>query len=379
MEDITDKIDEKKLKCWKLVDVFGAELDKVLEKNSAGKSEDNPNRKLKCRDYFRAVLFASFNPVVDTMRGICHASKLQKVQEQVCSRKISLGSFSEAQHVFDPELLNMVMKELASHSKYTFGDKRIREAIGDLIAIDGSLLPALPRMYWALWQNDKNRAAKVHLKFSVLRQVPIEAPITEGKRCERKVLSDMIRKGEFYVGDRYYGLKYGYFKELSDAGASYAIRVRNNPQKEILEEYELSEKDKEAGVISDQLVRLGGKDSEHEAVRLVTIKTFDDKKILVVTSEAQVDLAAELVSIIYSYRWQIELFFKWIKCILGCRHLIAESPEGVAIQIYSNLIAAILLFRFTGKKPSKRDMETIQWYFCGMASFDELKTMLKIG
>ena len=379
MEDITNKIDDKKLSCWKLVNDFRAELDKVLETNSAGKSEDNSNRKLKCRDYFSAVLFASFNPVVDTMRGICHASKLKKVQEQVCTRKISLGSFSEAQQVFDPELLNMVMKELASHSKYTFGDKRIRDAVGDLIAIDGSLLPALPRMYWALWQSEKSKAAKVHLKFSVLRQTPIEAPITDGKKCERKVLRDMFKKGEFYVGDRYYGLEYGYFKELEDAGASYAIRIRNNPIKEVLEEYKLSEADKAAGVINDQLVRLGDKKAEHKAIRLVTINAFDDKKILVVTSEPQGKLAAELVSIIYSYRWQIELFFKWIKCILGCRHLMAESPQGVAIQIYCNLIAAILLFRLTGKKPTKRDMETIQWYFCGMASIDEMKAMLKIG
>jgi len=378
MKDLTDIITEKKLQCWKLIDVFGNALDKASKKHAPGKSETNGNRLLKSEDYFKAILFTAFNPVVDTMRGICHASKLKKVQERVCSRKISLGSFSEAQQAFDPELLNMVMQELASHSKYTFGDKRVRDAIGDLIAIDGSLLPALPRMYWALWQNENNKAAKVHLKFSVLRQVPVEAPVTEGKRCERKVLRSMLKKGEFYVGDRYYGLEYGFFRELSDAGASYAMRIRNKPRKEILKEYELAEADEDAGVISDQLVRLGDKDAEHDAVRLVTVKTFDDKTILIVTSESQEDLPAELVSIIYSYRWQIELFFKWIKCILGCRHLIAESPEGVAIQIYCNLIAAILLFRATGKKPTKRDMETIQWYFCGLASIDELKSMLKI-
>ena len=96
------------------------------------------------------------------------------------------------------------------------------------------------------------------------------------------------------------------------------------------------------------------------------------------TSEPQEKLAAELVSIIYSYRWQIETFFKWIKCILGCRHLLAESQDGVAIQIYATLIAAILLFRLTEKRPTKRDMETIRWYFSGLASIDELETILKI-
>jgi len=378
MNNLDKTIDENKLQSWGLLNEFRKKLEKELSRNSPGTSEDNPNRQLKCLDYFSSVLFIMFNPVVDTMRGMCHASQLEKVQQRVCTRKMSIGSFSEAQHVFDPEIMNNVMKELGSNSKYTFGDKRIKDAIGDLIAIDGSLLPALPRMYWALWQDDKHRAAKVHLKFSVLRQTPIEAPVTEGKKCERKVLRSMIRPGEFYTGDRYYGLEYGFFKEITDNGASYAIRIRNKPRKEVLETYELTEADKNVGVVSDELVKLGGKDSEHEAIRLVTINAFDGKQILVVTSEPQDKLAAELVSIIYSYRWQIETFFKWIKCILGCRHLLAESPDGVAIQIYATLIAAILLFRLTEKKPTKRDMETIRWYFSGLASIDELETILKI-
>jgi hypothetical protein len=378
MNKLDKTISEDKLQAWGLLNEFRNKLEKELSRKSGGKSEENPNRQLKCLDYFSSVLFIMFNPVVDTMRGMCHASQLEKVQERVCTRKMSLGSFSEAQHVFDPEIMNNVMKELASNSKYTFGDKRIKDAVGDLIAIDGSLLPALPRMYWALWQDDKHRAAKVHLKFSVLRQIPVEAPVTSGKKCERKVLRTMIRPGEFYVGDRYYGLEYGFFKEITDNGASYAIRIRNNPRKKILKTYDLTQADKDAGVVSDQLVKLGGKDSEHEAIRLVTINAFDGKKILVVTSEPQEKLAAELVSIIYSYRWQIETFFKWIKCILGCRHLLAESQDGVAIQIYATLIAAILLFRLTEKRPTKRDMETIRWYFSGLASIDELETILKI-
>ena len=73
---------------------------------------------------------------------------------------------------------------------------------------------------------------------------------------------------------------------------------------------------------------------------------------------------------------EIETFFKWIKCILGCRHLLAQSPQGVAIQIYCALIAAMLLMSFTGKRPNKRQMERIQWYLCGVASLSELIEVL---
>jgi len=66
----------------------------------------------------------------------------------------------------------------------------------------------------------------------------------------------------------------------------------------------------------------------------------EEGELLLVTSQPPGELAAELVGLIYSYRWRIELFFKWLKCILGCRHWLAESAQGVALQIYCALIAA---------------------------------------
>jgi IS4 transposase len=78
------------------------------------------------------------------------------------------------------------------------------------------------------------------------------------------------------------------------------------------------------------------------------------------------------VALLYKQRWQIELFFRWVKCILGCRHWLAESPQGVAIQIYLALIAALLLQLYTGQAPNRRMMELIQFYLLGVASLEEL-------
>ena len=73
----------------------------------------------------------------------------------------------------------------------------------------------------------------------------------------------------------------------------------------------------------------------------------------------------------------MELFFRWIKCILGNRHGLAESPRGVAIQIYLALIASLLLQKSIGQRPNKRMFEAIQLYLMGMATLDELEAAIE--
>ena len=72
------------------------------------------------------------------------------------------------------------------------------------------------------------------------------------------------------------------------------------------------------------------------------------------------------------YEWYTELFFRWFKCILGCRHLVATSLNGVAIQLYLALIASLLISVWVGKKPTKRTLEMLQFYFMGWATEEEL-------
>jgi hypothetical protein len=367
-------IDEKKLSSWKLLDNFRQRLAKVQA--AFPKSEKRPGgpvRLLLEKDYFSLMLFGLLNPVLDSMRGLCAASHLPRVQDEVCSRPVSLGSFSEAQGVFDPELLKQVFLELAGEIPTSWGDARLAHLADKLKLVDGTLLPALPRMQWALWLNDKNRAAKLHLKFTVLRQAPCDALITHGNSCERKALRQLMQKGETIVGDRYYGLEYGFFNELRQKGVSHVIRIRNNPRMEIVAELPLTEADQAVGVTWQGMVKLGDK-WQGAPIRVVKVKV-DDKELLIATD---LEIEAELIALIYRYRWQIELFFKWMKSILGNRHLMAESPEGVAIQTYSALIAALMLQLLTGKRPTKRAMELIRFYMMGYATLEEVMVLLGI-
>jgi len=369
-----EKIDEMKLSSWKLLDDFRRRLAKVRESQPGRERETRPGgpeRLLLEEDYFSLMLFGLLNPVIDSMRGLCAASHLKRVQNDVCGRKVSLGSFSEAQGVFDPELLRQVFLDLSGEVPVSWGDARLAHLADRLKLVDGTLLPALPRMHWALWLNDQNRAAKLHLKFSVLRQAASDALVTTGNSCERKALRQFVNKGETIVGDRYYGLEYGFFEELRRLGVSFVFRIRNKPRMEIVEELPLAEADRSAGVTWQGMVRLGDK-WQGEPIRVVKVEV-DGKELLLATD---LEIEAELIALIYRYRWQIELFFKWLKSILGCRHLMAESPEGVAIQIYSALIAALMLQLLTGKRPGKRAMELIRFYLMGHAELEEILALL---
>ena len=367
-----DKIDEKQLSSWKLLDDSRARLAKAQAKApKVAKKPGGPERKLLDSDYFSHLLFGLLNPVVDSMRGLCAASHLKRVQMDVCTRPVSLGSFSEAQGVFDPELLKQVFLQLAGEIPTSWGDARLAHLADKLKLVDGTLLPALPRMHWALWLNDQNRAAKLHLKFTVLRQAPSDALITHGNACERKALRQFMQKGETIVGDRYYGLDYGFLEELRRLGISLVFRIRNKPRMEIVEELPLTAADRAAGVTWQGMVNLGDK-WKGEPIRVVKVEV-DGKELLLATD---LEIEAELIALIYRYRWQIELFFKWMKSILGNRHLMAESPEGVAIQTYSALIAALMLQLLTGKRPAKRAMELIRFYLMGHAELEEVITLL---
>lgn len=366
-------IDQKKLSSWKLLDDFRRRLAKVSgdPPPSPDQGSGGPERLLLAEDYFSLMLFGLFNPVLDSMRGLCAASHLDRVQKEVCGRAVSLGSFSEAQAVFDPELLRGVFLDLSGEIQTSWGDARLAPLAERLKLVDGTLLPALPRMHWALWLNDQNRAAKLHLKFSVLRQGACDAIVTTGNSCERKALRAFAKEGEIIVGDRYYGLEYGFFGELIAMGVSMVFRIRTQPRMEVIKELPLAEADRAAGVTWQAMVKLGDK-WEGDPIRVVRVEV--DGKVLLLATD--LDIEAELIALIYRYRWQIELFFKWVKSILGCRHLMAESPKGVAIQIYSALIAALMLQLFIGKRPGKRAMEMLRFYMMGYADLDEIMAFL---
>ena len=338
------------------------------------------NRQIFFDQYVSLVLLYFFNPIITSLRSLQQATGLDKVQKRLGIRRTSLGSLSEATGVFDAEPLRHIVHELAERA-LPLEHGRDAEALRGLTAVDGTVLPALPQMAWALWMDDQHRAAKLHLHFEVLKNAPVDATLTPAACSEPEQLRMMLQAGRLYVMDRGYA-SYQLFSHILAAGSSLVARVKDNTAFTAAEERALSKAAQDAGVIRDVVVAKLGTDHHknylRQSVRLVIVRRAKPDRTLeelwLVTD--RLDLPAELVALAYRYRWSIELFFRWFKCILGCRHLLASDANGVAIQVYAALIASLLIVLWTGRKPTKRTWEMIRFYLTGWASLEELEAHL---
>jgi hypothetical protein len=372
---ISDK-DLKGLKYFKLLGSLVERLhDNATSRDRAG------NRSLFYDQYACLLLLFFFNPIVKSLRGIQKASTLDKVQRLFGCERVSLGSLSEASRVFDPELLHAIIGNIATRSLPLVQGKEA-EALRGLTAVDGSLLPALPKMAWALWLDPQHRAAKMHVHFDVLKGVPVETTVTAANDSETEQLRATLQARRLYAIDRGYA-DYQLFQDICDAGSDFIGRIRANAVWTVVEECPLSAEAKAAGVRSDRVVWLGGPQSGSafkQPVRVLEVDTgkkdAHGRPEILLLATSRLDLAAELVALGYRFRWTVELFFRWLKCILGCRHLLANSREGVTIQVYLAIIASLLISLWVGRKPTVRTLEMIQFYFTGWATEAELTAHL---
>lgn len=338
------------------------------------------NREIFFDQYVSLVLLYFFNPILTSLRSLQQATGLEKVQKRLGIQRTSLGSLSEATGVFEAEHLRHIVHELAERT-LPMEHGRNAEALRGLTAVDGTVLPALPQMAWALWMDDRHRAAKLHLHFEVLKNAPVDATLTPAACSEPEQLRAMLQSGRLYVIDRGYA-NYQLFRDIVDARSSFVARVKDNTVFTVAEERSLSKTARDAGVMRDVVVAKLGTDHHknylRQPVRLVIVRRAKPdgalEELWLVTD--RLDLLPELVALAYRYRWTIELFFRWFKCILGCRHLLATDANGVAIQVYAALIASLLIVLWTGRKPTKRTWEMVQFYLMGWASVEELETHL---
>jgi len=373
-------IREKDLQGLKYFKILGPLLERLHDNATA--RDRAGNRRLFYDQYACLLLLFFFNPVVKSLRGIQQASALDKVQRLFGCDRVSRGSLSEASRVFDPELLHNIIGDIAAQTLPLVHGKEA-EALRGLTAVDGSLLPALPKMAWALWRDPQHRAAKMHVHFDVLKAVPTDVSITTGNDSERDELRVRLQSGGFYVIDRGYR-GWTFFEEIVDADASFVGRVQDNTVIHAAEERLLTAAARAAGVVRDVVIEQTGNERHQtelrHPLRLVVVDTgkrlLNGQPDLLVLCTNRLDLPAEMVALAYKHRWAIELFFRWLKCMLGCRHLLANSRAGVTIQIYLAIIASLLISLWVGRKPTVRTLEMIQFHLIGWATDEELMTHL---
>lgn len=358
------------------------------ERDSAG------NRDLHMDEYCLLVLLFLFNPICSSLRAIQQASELKKVQRKLGCPRASLGSLSESVDVFDPERLKEIIGELGEQLAPVAKDSRLKDVKQAITLVDGSLLKVLPWLSQSMLQKSTDtHKVRLHTHFEVDRYVPTRIDVTggvpRGKDDERAVMRNSIQPDRLYVMDRGYAM-YELFNDVVAAGSSYVCRIRDNSSCDVVEKRPLSHEDLEADILED-VVGTFGQTSKEElrpdyAIRMVTIKTTPHVKrgkyrggstgpgsdgILRIATNL-LDLPAWVIALIYRYRWTIEVFFRFFKHVLGCRHLLSTKAEGIEIQTYMAIIACMLISLCTGRKPTLRTYEMICYYFIGWASEDEL-------
>ena len=165
---------EKDLRSLKMMSRFREVLDQAILQSQAPihRSFADPKRRLQIGDYLSLFLLGLANPVARTVRGIVQASGLPGVQEKMGVPKVSLGSFSETQHLIEPALLEALFASLSGElpdlSALPPGLRTER-----WMARERSLFPALPRMAWARYGGGRegfvNNAVRLHVSFDLLR------------------------------------------------------------------------------------------------------------------------------------------------------------------------------------------------------------------
>jgi hypothetical protein len=380
-----DNIKASDLERFKLFKKINALLSRLHA--TACERDRAHNRELHMDQYMALLLLYMFNPICVSLRALQQASTLKKVQRVLHVPRASLGSLSEAARVFDADLLKGIVEELALELRPLPHDPRLDDIQRILTLVDGTVLAALPKMLWAVWQS-KHNALKAHVQFELLKGVPISGPITEANADEREVLGANLQPGRAYVTDRGYA-KYKLLQDIVDIGSSFVCRIRDNAVVEVVQERELSQEALDAGVVRDAVVWLGEKAKRgdlRQPVRIVQIactphiKTHKNGRggpqqgdtILIATD--MLDLPAEVVALVYQCRWEIEIFFRTFKHLLGCRHLLSQCENGIRLQMYAAIIACMLIAIYTGRKPNVRTYEMLTWYFMGWADEEEMES-----
>jgi hypothetical protein len=344
------------------------------------------------------LLLHFFNPMVDSLRAVQRASDLPKVRKKLGCSRYSLGSLSEAMRVFDPHLLKEIVDRLGHDAPRVGFDPRLANVPRELKAVDGTLLCALPHLAAAAMLTKRNGKSgsfwRIHAQFDIGRNIPTKINVTGGKNAgeqsERAVLRQHLEPGRCYILDRGYA-QWTLFNEIHAIDSNYVCRLRNDTKVRERKTLLLSHEAIAAGVINDAIVQLGTDGHKQtladHPLRLITLRVEAHEKRSRRTGKTEIrdelfivtdllDVPAEMVALIYRYRWQIELFFRFFKQLLGCRHLLSQSENGIAIQTYCAIIACLLLSIYTGRKPTKATLEIVSWYLLGWATEADLEKHL---
>jgi hypothetical protein len=299
-------------------------------------------RGFSCWTQFIAMLFCQLGQA-HSLREICGGlsaseGKLKHLGVDSAPRRSTLAYANEHRPW---QLFRAVFEQLMERCQQAArAEKRRFKFKNPVLSIDATVIPlALSMFDWAHWQREKG-AAKLHLVLDHQGLMPRFAVITEGKGSDLVAARKMkFAAGTILVFDRAYA-DYQWFERLTSEGVFFVIRLRTSAVVEVLKELPVP-----AGgrILRVQEVRMG---SQHARMRhsLRLIESLDPttgKSVVLLTNNFK--LAASTLAQVYRDRWEIEVFFRALKQNLRVKTFVGTSANAVHIQIWTALIAILLL------------------------------------
>jgi hypothetical protein len=297
------------------------------------------NEELTWSDFTRMLVYFFTN---DRTSGNELIVALQSADPELGLPKTSRRALSEGFWRFSPKLLQQVLTTYLTTAMYP----AIPELsfIGPTYAVDGSLFPLIQSIYWPKTR-DVVKNVKLHLKFSLTNAIAVDFVLDDEHSSERTAFRSLIQPGQTYVLDRGY-MEYQLVQDVDDRAAGVVVRAYNNIEVETIEELPVILPDavkSQWNQMCDRIVRAKDPEYAHICFRLVEC-TVGTTTYRLITNLYQ--LTTFQVILLYAYRWQIELIFRYLKHTMHSVHIITQHPIGMHNFFYALLLTALLHLRF---------------------------------
>jgi DDE family transposase len=343
------------------------------------------NRTLHLHPLIVTLVSSFYDPLIRSLRMIEARPLIEPITGRAVQR-MARSTTSDALRTFDPQLLRGIINHLRRQiPALRKADPRLEGIVKKIVAADGSYFSTFGDVAWALHHTKTNgrRQGQIRLNFQMSTEdwVPQILSISGGEECDGSepdaVTRDLLN-GVLYVVDRNF-IDFDFLDELLKRDNDFVLRIKgNSPGYEIVQTRPLTDQDIAAGVLADHLVRLPGKGAPAGLFRLVEIRHASKpaETVKLLSSLTDPEVPAHVVGYIYQQRWQIELFFRWLKVWCNFDHLLSTSRQGITTQFYVIVIATLLMHIHLGRKVSKYTLVALRQIALGLATPEQMQAFL---
>lgn len=367
-------------------EVVGAQYVELLQRHldHLHRQRAHPNRTLHFDAILVTLLLGYYNGV-RSLRTFEDLSEQPRFAEQLPGiQRVCRSTLSDALRAFDPAPLKHIVADLLKRLPHLRRqDSDLHALTRRIVALDGSIFTVPAEVAWAIALHRRNgevgRQLRLNIHLDVLRFVPLDLLVcgddqgSESASFIASLLADCI-----YVADRNF-IDFKFIHAVLDIGSDLVVRLKSDTTFLATRELPLSDADRAANVVSDRLGHVPGSRNspgfgERVFREVVILDTRNNKLVRLLTT--LLDVPARTIGLIYRYRWMIELFFKWLKCVAKFEHLFSLDRNGVTTQFYVAVIALLLTYLRTGNRPGVYEFYCLAWIASGVGDLASMNRVL---